>query len=91
MLIVTAKKWKMKFLSISGSLMRANEAPPTKIEIFCNQLLDSAIIGGISGLSAYLAAGEVASFRVFLLSFAMVFLVKMKGYRGIKEETPLTK
>lgn len=57
----------------------------SKVEVLCNQLLDSAIVGGIAGFSAYVAAGGDATLKVFALAFGLTFLVKLKDYRGIKE------
>ncbi len=56
-----------------------------KLEIFCEQVLDSCIVGGIAGISTYVAVGESATFKVFLLAFGLTFLLKLKEYRGIKE------
>jgi hypothetical protein len=64
---------------------KATKEAVSKMEIFCNQLVDSLIVGGIAGFSAFVASGEAATFKVFGLAFALTFLVKMKDYRGIKE------
>jgi hypothetical protein len=58
---------------------------PSKLEIFCDQLLDSGIVGGIAGFSAYIAGGPDATLKVFAIAFGLTFLVKLKEYRGITE------
>jgi hypothetical protein len=65
-----------------------------KCALFLNQLLDSAIVGGISGISTLLtgsllldginlmvAKGSLAAAGV---SFALAFLIKLKEYRRIE-------
>jgi hypothetical protein len=56
----------------------------SKLEVLCDQIIDSAIVGGITGVSAYVAAGENASITAAVLSFVLTFLIKMKEYRKIK-------
>ena len=58
---------------------------PSRLEIFFYQIVDSAIFGGIAGFSAFAAAGEDAGLKVFILSFATVFLIKLKEYRKLKD------
>jgi hypothetical protein len=55
-----------------------------KIEILCEQVLDSLIVGGIGGFTTYLAAGEAASIQGFVIAFGLAFLFKLKEYRKIK-------
>ena len=55
----------------------------TKIGVLCDQILDSAIVAGITGVSAYIYAGQAAGFKAAVLSFLLTFLVKMKEYRKI--------
>jgi len=74
----------LSLLRIANTATKTATASLSKLEVFCNQLVDSFIVGGIAGLSAYLAAGDTATFKVFGLAFAMTFLVKMKDYRGLK-------
>ena len=59
-------------------------AATSKAEIIIDQIIDSLIVGGIAGFSAYIASGPDASFKVFGLAFGMTFLIKFKEYRGIK-------
>lgn len=56
---------------------------PSALDVFVNQVVDSAIVGGIAGFSAYVAAGENAVVKVFLVAFGLAFLVKMKEYRKL--------
>lgn len=54
-----------------------------KYEVLCDQLLDSLIVGGITGVSAYIYAGQDASLKAAALSFLLTFLIKLKEYRKI--------
>ena len=54
-----------------------------KINILCDQVLDSVIVAGITGVSAYVYAGQNASIKAMALSFLLMFLIKMKEYRKI--------
>jgi len=69
---------------IIGSTPKAEGEPRTKLEVLCDQFVDSAIVGGISALSAYLAGGEGATVKGAVIGFALTFLIKMKEYRNIK-------
>jgi hypothetical protein len=73
-----------RFMHISGST-KACDKKPSKLEILCDQLIDSLTVGGIAGFSAYIAAGNDATLKVFGIAFGLTFLVKLKEYRGIKE------
>lgn len=75
---------KPRLLRLSGTGSPACEKL-SKLEILCDQLVDSLIVGGISGISAYVAAGDSAVLKVFLVAFGLTFLVKMKEYRKIKD------
>jgi hypothetical protein len=77
------RKYKYRILNISGGKSTATENPPTRLEIFCNQIIDSLVVGGIAGVSAFTAAGENAGFKVFALAFGITFLIKLKEYRKI--------
>jgi hypothetical protein len=81
--MANAQKWTYKLLQLTQSSSKQTEAKPTTLQIFLNQLLDSAIVGGIAGLSAYLAAGDEATFKVLGLAFTLTFLFKLKDYRKI--------
>lgn len=72
-----------KTLRLSGFCKRGNSPKRTKLDVLCEQILDSAIIGGISGISAYVSAGTDASFKSFFIAFALAFLVKLKEYRNV--------
>jgi hypothetical protein len=71
-------------LHIISACRAEGSAKSRKIDILCNQILDSAIVGGITGISAYVAAGENASITSGLLAFTLTFLIKLKEYRKIK-------
>lgn len=77
------KKWALKLLQLSGTTAKADETHPTTMQIFLNQLLDSVIVGGIAGFSAYVAVGPTAGLKVLAIAFGLAFLVKLKEYRKI--------
>lgn len=70
-------------LKLSGTPKTACENQPTNWQLLFTQLLDSAIVGAIAGLSAYVAAGDDATFKAFGLAFAITFFIKLKDYRKI--------
>lgn len=55
----------------------------SKVEILCDQLLDSFIVGAIAGVSTYITAGADASLKTAVLAGALTFLIKFKEYRKI--------
>ena len=74
------------FLNSSLKIVRVcNSASSsvTKVSVLCDQILDSVIVGGITGVSAYIYAGQDAGFKAAALSFLLTFLIKMKEYRKI--------
>lgn len=73
----------MRILHI-GTSGTGNEKKQSKLEVLCEQILDSVIVAGISGLSAYLSAGEDASLKAIIIGFILTFLIKMKEYRNVK-------
>lgn len=73
-----------KLLRLSGTTTQDCETQVTTKEVFLNQLLDSAIVGGIGGFSTWIAAGESAGLKVFGIAFFIAFLFKLKEYRKIK-------
>jgi hypothetical protein len=54
-----------------------------KVDTLRDQLLDSAIVSGITGISTFIYAGGDASLKSTILSFILTFLIKMKEYRKI--------
>jgi hypothetical protein len=76
------------FLQGRLRIIRSCESPAnaksSKIAILCDQIIDSVIVGGITGISAYIAAGEAASLKSAILAFLLTFLIKMKEYRKIR-------
>jgi len=56
----------------------------TRLDVFCEQIIDSAIVAGITGISAGIATGGEFYWKPALIAFALTFLVKLKEYRGIK-------
>ena len=61
----------------------ATSSAASKTGILFDQVLDSAIVAGITGVSAYVYAGQDASWKAAGLSFLLTFLIKMKEYRKI--------
>jgi hypothetical protein len=56
----------------------------TKLCILIDQVIDSLIVAGITGISSYVAIGQDASVKSALLAFMLTFLIKMKEYRKIQ-------
>jgi hypothetical protein len=63
----------------------ANSSSTNKAGILFDQILDSTIVAGITGVSAYIYAGQDASWKAAALSFLLTFLIKMKEYRKIAD------
>ena len=70
-------------LHIINSCKSSNNAKSSRLNILCDQIIDALIVGGITGLSAYVVAGEDASLKSAALAFLLTFLIKMKEYRKI--------
>jgi hypothetical protein len=71
---------RLKIMRVCNS---TDSAERSKTGILCDQILDSAIVAGITGISAYVYAGQAASWKAAALSFLLTFLIKMKEYRKI--------
>jgi hypothetical protein len=71
---------RLKIMRVCNS---ACSSASSKISILCDQMLDSIIVAGITGVSAYIYAGQDASMKAAVLSFALTFLIKLKEYRKI--------
>jgi hypothetical protein len=71
-------------LHIISACRTDGSSESNKIDVLCNQIFDSTIVGGITGVSAYVAAGEKASITSAILAFMLTFLIKLKEYRKIK-------
>ena len=79
------RKNHLKLLRLTtATANNGSTGKPTKIDVFCEQVIDSLIMGGLGGISAYIAAGENVAFKVFALAFGLAFLVKLKEYRRIQ-------
>jgi len=61
-----------------------NNHKRNKIDVLVDQIIDSAIVGGITALSTYISAGIDASWKSAVFAFGLTFLIKLKEYRGIK-------
>jgi seryl-tRNA synthetase len=83
------KAWKrLKFLfggrlKIVRVCSSTDSSKPNKTRVLCDQILDSIIVAGITGVSTFVYAGQDASLKAALLSFLLTFLIKMKEYRKI--------
>lgn len=77
------KKHQVRFLRLSASSNTAIEEKPSKLEIFTEQVIDSAIVGGIAGISTYVASGSNATLKVALIAFGLTMLYKLKEYRKL--------
>ena len=60
------------------------DADAKQKQTLIDMLIDSAIVGGISGVSAFVAGGSTASPGAAILAFALTFLIKLRALRGIK-------
>ena len=69
------------FLHLADS---KTSAADSKLSILCDQIVDSLVVGGIAGFSAYIASGIDATSKVFGLAFGLTFLLKLKEYRKIR-------
>jgi hypothetical protein len=74
-------KDRLKIIKLCGC---AESSMPSKADILCEQILDSTIVGGVAGVSTYIAAGSQASFESAVLAFVFTFLIKLKEYRKIQ-------
>lgn len=54
----------------------------SRLERLAYNILDSAIVGGISALSAYIANPSMGA-HGFLVGFSLAFLIKLKEFRGL--------
>jgi hypothetical protein len=68
-------------LRLSNSAVTAETA--SKLEVLCDQLIDSAIVGGITWLTQ-VSISQNINFLGFAMGFGLTFLFKMKDYRKIK-------
>jgi hypothetical protein len=70
-------------LNIVRACKSAVSSDLSRVSVLCDQLLDSVIVGGITGVSAYIYGGQDISLKAAVLSFLLTFLIKMKEYRKI--------
>lgn len=71
-------------LNIIRACIVSHDSTTSKLDILINQVFDSTIVGGITGISAYISGGEHVSVASALLGFLLTFLIKMKEYRKIQ-------
>lgn len=71
-------------LHIISTAKTSDITKSSKNSVLCDQIIDSAIVGGITGISAYVAAGEGASINSAVIAFFLTLLIKMKEYRNIE-------
>lgn len=75
---------KFRFLQFNAIGSSVSQSTRTKLDVFLNQIVDSAIVGGIAGLSILATGGS--DFRAALIAFGLTFLIKLKDYRGLTTE-----
>lgn len=57
----------------------------TWAQVLCDQLIDSAIVAGITAASDLAVGGGGAQFyEKIAIAFVLTFLVKLKEYRGLE-------
>jgi hypothetical protein len=58
----------------------------SRLEIICDQIIDSAILGGLAGIPAFVASAEPnAGIVAFALAFGLRFLSSLKKMRKIQD------
>jgi hypothetical protein len=70
-------------LNIIRACKSTVKAETSEMSVLCDQILDSIIVGEITGVSAYIYGGGDVSLKAAILSFLLTFLIKMKEYRKI--------
>jgi hypothetical protein len=70
-------------LNIVRACRSAVHLRSSRVNVLCDQVLDSVIVAGITAVSAFIYAGEDVSLKAAALSFLLTFLIKMKEYRKI--------
>lgn len=88
--MVMSKLCLRNILRITDIVKNGNgkNGKPSKLSILCDQLIDSAIVGGIAGISSFVASGQKLSPEsaiAFAVAFGLTFLIKMKNYRGVAD------
>jgi len=68
-----------------------SEAIDSRLAVFCDQIINAAIVAAISGISTFMAtsnsdSGLASAGIATLITFGWTFLNKLKQYRGIKDE-----
>ncbi len=58
------------------------EPLPKFLLVLLEQSINSAIVGGIAGLSALIAGDIQASWKAALIAFGITFLVELRKYRN---------
>lgn len=71
-------------LHISSHVPKSSNKNRTRTDVLIDQIMDSAIVGGITFLSTLTVATPDVSVRPALIAGALTFLIKLKEYRGIK-------
>jgi len=74
----------LSFITLSGGTGDAVKKKRTKVDALIDQLINSAVVGGIAGISTYVTAGVDASVKSALLAGGLAFLIKLKEYRKIE-------
>ncbi len=56
----------------------------SKLSTFCEQVIDSAIVGCVTYLSTLAVTNNPLEWRGFLVGFGLTFVIKLKEYRNVK-------
>lgn len=71
-------------LSQSDTTQAAGQPKSTAQGVFVEQLVDSAIVAGIAGISVLaISPDQTLPIKAALISFTLTFLLKLKEYRHL--------
>lgn len=71
----------MTFFSLSSGSNTTTDPKPTVLQVLGEQLLDSAIVGGIAAVSLGISGSKDYTAAAYAFGFA--FLIKLKEYRKL--------
>ncbi len=75
----------MRILNLLAGTNSGEPKKPSALDVFTEQIVDSLIVAGISGVSVLLAAPSDSPLpiRAATLAFIITMLVKLKEYRKL--------
>jgi len=74
----------VRILQILGSINNCPKEKRTKTDVFIDQIIDSAIVAGITFFSSLTVTTPDMGWKPALVAGALTFLIKLKEYRNIK-------